>query len=602
MLWRSAIATARSIFCPALVAALLMSMIAPSLASAQTPNNDINFLSGYYRVPYIIAVDDIYGTGSQEMLGTVNDGFGMLRTTIVPGLENIFPVRSNRDTRVADLNNDGLPDIISNTYSCVDPFNHPEDIARVFLNNGNGTFSEVADPFRDSSGHPIELRGRGETIVVADFNNDGYLDAFIPFYTFSPTEPAGCENSPQSYLLINDGTGHFTDIAKQAGVDLPNQFPPIEGAQAVDFNNDGWIDLYGAGHLFINLGPISNPISSNPSRFPANQNTFPRLNGSLSDSESHTQESPGSIKTGPIAFLDFGARFGLPLTVYDEGAKFVDWNNDGTLGLVVHVAEGADTGPSLYAFHNSVFTKVPGAFPADGLGYNCTFGMNAYDLNNDGLDDVIVREGLEAGTDGVCRGPDIPTRIFINQGNNATPRFQPSNTPFNPYILGNWGCPGGASAFGDFNEDGKIDVAFCGNESTVVATNITAVNNPHFVIEILGSRGQRNQQGRVVRASPLSHPGVIYTRVVDSGSGYLSQNQYPILIGTRYNEAHLVNISLPRRLPGRGIAQISFLMSPGQRARVFAPSFTEPNGRVQIDTIQPRSFSPALVHVITGLD
>src|SRR5262249_19936672 len=154
----------------------------------------------------------------------------------------------------------------------------------LFFGHGDGTFTE-APLFRN-----LAIRGKGETVAVADFDNDGDVDVFISYYTF---------NSPQEqcYLLINDGQGHFTDIADAAGVSLRNV--PLgkqpEGAQAVDFNNDGWIDLYAAGHLFINNG----------------------------------------LTNGKPTFTDQRAALGLP-DLGDEGIKFLDWNNDGALDLIIH--------------------------------------------------------------------------------------------------------------------------------------------------------------------------------------------------------------------------------------------------------------------------
>src|SRR5205823_9572387 len=70
----------------------------------------------------------------------------------------------------------------------------------------------------------------------------------------------------QSFLLLNDGTGKFAERAVAAGVSMhstlsgisPQSSDPAgnqpEGAQAVDFNMDGLIDLYAGGHLFINQG------------------------------------------------------------------------------------------------------------------------------------------------------------------------------------------------------------------------------------------------------------------------------------------------------------------------------------------------------------
>src|SRR4029077_9965456 len=299
---------------------------------------------------------------------------------IPPGLDTlILPLaprgehigRQNRDIRIADFDNDGVSDIISNTYDCVDPLNS-DDIARLYKNNGDGTFAEVLNPFKDSNGHPITLQGRGETIVVADFNNDGFLDIFIPYYPFhdsaalgdfDPDAPPGtvCENSQQSYLLLNDGTGHFTDFADIAGVSLRN-LPAalrVEGAQALDFNNDGLMDLYAGSHLFINTG----------------------------------------ITNGIPHFIDMAAAFGLPL-FFDEGAKFIDAYNDGFLDLVLL---NPNTGPVLFKLVGSTpgnragtqsqlsgarFVEQPGAFPE--ATYSETFGINAYDINNDGLEDIII--------------------------------------------------------------------------------------------------------------------------------------------------------------------------------------------------------------------
>ena len=189
-----------------------INQVPPSSATLGT----LDFLGAIYSQPFAIAVGDIYSNGSVQPLGTKNDGFGTLTPLIPPGLESlILPLgprgehvgRGNRDTRIADFENDGFPDVVSNTYDCVDPLN-PDDVARLFKNNGDGTFTEVLNPFRDSKGNPISLQGRGETIVVADFNNDGFLDIFIPYYSYNSTDqdpdgPPGtiCENSEQSYLL-----------------------------------------------------------------------------------------------------------------------------------------------------------------------------------------------------------------------------------------------------------------------------------------------------------------------------------------------------------------------------------------------------------------
>jgi FG-GAP-like repeat len=540
----------------------------------------LDFLGGFYSQPFVVAVGDMYSNGFVQPLGTRNDGFGTLTPLLPSGLETLIlpPLeprdqhtgRVNRDTRVADFDNDGFPDVVSNVYDCVDPLN-PDDIARLYDNNGDGTFTEVQNPFRDSNGRPITLQGRGETIVVADFNNDGFLDIFIPFYSYDSADPdpdgppgAICKNSKQSYLLINDGTGHFTDVADAAGVSLRNlsQEFRVEGAQALDFNNDGLIDLYAGSHLFMNTG----------------------------------------ITNGIPHFVDQVAALGLP-KFHDEGAKFIDAYNDGFLDLVL---QDSDNGPRLFKFERSVsntgprasrierskFVEVPAAFPAET--YNEAFGINAYDINNDGLQDVVI-----------LGNSNCDPKIFLNTGSGFTrvsPQARPftldesAEDPFDGFCFAD-----GSGAFADLNNDGKIDVLWATFTNLLEFINNTTVSNPVFNIELLGPNGEHNQQGRVVRMSPQSRPDVIFTRVVDGGSGYLSQNQYPLLIASPYSEQHVVTVSLPQNFNSNKLANIRFTIIPGQKARVFAPSVANPNGRVELIPMRPFTFDPALYPAAQGI-
>jgi hypothetical protein len=549
-----------------------------------TPAETLDFLGGIYSEPFVIAISHIHSTHSVQPFGTRNDGFGILTPLIPPGVESlILPLgprgehvgRQTRDIRIADFTNDGFPDIITNTYDCVDPLN-PDDVAKLYKDNGDGTFTEVLNPFRDSKGNPITLQGRGETIVVADFNNDGFLDIFIPYYTYNSTDqdPNGvpgdiCENSKQSYLLINDGTGHFTDVADAAGVSLRN-LPVelrVEGAQALDINNDGLIDLYAGSHLFINAG----------------------------------------ITNGVPHFIDLAALYRLP-SLLDEGAKFIDAYNDGFLDLVLL---DPSTGPVLFKLEEPTFEKPAIVSPAGGTHsqliparfvqqpaafpkatYSETFGINAYDINNDGLEDIVI-----------SGGNDCDPKIFLNTGfgfKRVSPRPRPFTLDKSGDPLSGLCYAHGAVGFGDINHDAKIDIFYPTFSSIFYFINNTDVYNPVFLIDVLGPNGEHNQQGRVVRMSPLSRPDVIFTRVVDSGSGYLSQNQYRLLIASPYSEQHVVNLFLPQIFNSNRLANISFMISPGQGAKVFAPSAQNPNGRVELAPMRPFTFDPSLYPAAQG--
>jgi len=224
------------------------------------------------------------------VLGTLNDCNGnlTLRPEADIGLSKLrAPGRARRDARIADFNGDGIPDLIANVYSSV---TDTGSYALLFYGRGDGTFIEATpDQF------PATYRGYGETIVVADFDNDGHLDVFLPNYTDSSSQE-------QNYLLHNRGDGTFVEIADAAGV--ANRGWPltlkVEGVQAFDINGDGFLDLYAASHLYIN--------------------------------------------NGDMTFTDRREDYGLPL-LFDEGAKFLDWDSDGIWTWSCSIPATADAAP-----------------------------------------------------------------------------------------------------------------------------------------------------------------------------------------------------------------------------------------------------------------
>ena len=276
-------------------------------------------------------VGDLDGDGWLESVGGHNDRTGALTYADfgAHGLGNLFsPGRINRDIRIADLNGDGIPDLIANSYA---PIGEAASFARFFRGTGGGNFVE------DPQFAAMSIRGYGETLTVADFNNDGNVDVFMPFYSSdSPLE--------HSYLLVNDGTGKFTDMADAAGLAFRN-VPGnrrVEGTQAIDYNDDGWIDLYVGGKLFRNNGGLS--------------------------------------------FTDVTAQVGLP-DVFDEGIKFFDWNNDGRPDLLIN---DPDFGLALWEFDGAQFHQ---RFVLPSYLNNNIYGFGVADLNGDGREDIILPGG-----------------------------------------------------------------------------------------------------------------------------------------------------------------------------------------------------------------
>ena len=126
---------------------------------------------------------------------------------------------------------------------------------RLYRNTGNGKLQY------DSTALP-EITGSGSSVVANDFDQDGDLDLFVG----GRIVPQRYPESPESYLLINDGTGHFENSTDKFSQTL-SKVGMVSAALWSDINNDGWSDLAVVGEwmpitFFINEGGKSfTPVS-----------------------------------------------------------------------------------------------------------------------------------------------------------------------------------------------------------------------------------------------------------------------------------------------------------------------------------------------------
>ena len=139
---------------------------------------------------------------------------------------NIYSEHPTQTASWGDFNNDGWLDLFIGNESA-EGSNH---ISELYQNNGDGTFSDVAQA------HDINAIGFIKAVIWGDINNDGFLDLYISRLG----EP--------NLLFQNSGPEnnyHFKEISKKSGVTEPlNSFP----AWFWDFNNDGWEDIWVSGY------------------------------------------------------------------------------------------------------------------------------------------------------------------------------------------------------------------------------------------------------------------------------------------------------------------------------------------------------------------
>jgi hypothetical protein len=426
------------------------------------------FVTNTYTLPEVSpALADVDGDKCLDLVGAKGSCAGAFAEVdlAAAGLDSLFAAgRSNGDARFLDVNADGKPDIFSDVSS---PANVGTSRAILDVNQGDGTFQE--DPGVTALG----IGGHGGTVLAADFDNDGDVDVFAP-HDWSGTDGG------RNWLLLNNGSGSFTDNAAAAGLltgPAGAAYVP-GGGQAVDFNEDGKVDLLFGSRLMINNG-----------------------DGTFTD---------GSAAAGltPMA---------------DKGLGLLDVDMDGDLDLVR--SDGTFTW--LYLNSGGVFgpgTVVNGDAASQGA------GMAVCDVNSDGFPDVVeASNAIATGTgtpqllvnaNGQLIRSDIPQEVAAGTGDLIA---------FNDLL----GCA-------DLDSSGVQDIVarWGGFRVMLSALPLASVMR----IRVLGAAGEHNQQGRIVKITPSGFSGHTITRVVESGSGLRSQGNYDLLVGNPWPGDYQVSV------------------------------------------------------------
>lgn len=102
---------------------------------------------------------------------------------------------------------------------------------QLWINNGDGTFVDRALLW----GAALNAEGMAEAsmgVEAADFDGDGDTDLFMAHLL-------GETNT----FYANEGSGTFTDSTIATGLAIPSKWATAFGAAAVDYDNDGWLDI-----------------------------------------------------------------------------------------------------------------------------------------------------------------------------------------------------------------------------------------------------------------------------------------------------------------------------------------------------------------------
>jgi enediyne biosynthesis protein E4 len=391
---------------------------------------------------------------------------------------------------VGDYNNDGFPDIL---ITCVGQ-------NRLFQNTGKGTFVDVTR----SSG----LGGRAgfsTSAVWLDFDRDGFLDLFVCNYVKWAQEfDVFCSQdgqrksycTPEAYrgetcwLFHNRGDGTFEEVTATSGI-LDTSSKSL-GVAVFDHDRDGWPDLLVAN-------------DTQPNKLYRNQR-----NGMFKEV---------GVEAG-LAFSGEGkARAGM-------GVDVADFDNSGTPGVAITNFDNEMIGlyrtirPMLY--EDVAIRSGVGRASQTTLGFGCVF----VDADLDGNLDLVVVNGHIDDTVRSVRNVGYAQRphLFLNRGDGT---FQDVASA----IGSDFGIPrvGRGLAFGDFDRDGDSDLLVTTNNGpALLFRNDQASGNQSIRFHLIGTKSNRDGIGATVR---VTAGGVTQSRLVRSGSSYLSQSELPVTFG-----------------------------------------------------------------------
>ena len=392
---------------------------------------------------------------------------------------------------VGDYDNDGYDDI----YITALDGNH------LFHNLGNGKFSDA------TAKAGVRDAGFATGAVWFDYDNDGKLDLFVSHYvdwSIATDQNCSLDGKNKSYctpelykgqsgtLFHNMGNGRFEDVTKRAGLYDPKS--KSLGIALIDFDNDGWLDLF-----------VANDTQANKLYRNNHNGTFSEV----------------AFEAG-VAYSDAGkARAGM-------GTDAADYDLSGRQSLVI----GNFTNESLALYHNDgsgLFSDTSvGSGIASPSAKSLTFSTFFFDYDLDGLPDIFALNGHVADDITVVQ-PSVHYAerplLFRNIGHG---KFEDVSDRVGSALQ--QAIVGRGAAYFDFDNDGDLDLIVTTNNGPArLLRNDNGNQNDMLRIKTIGTRSNRDGIG--ARVTVETAKGLHLMQMVKSGASYLSQSELPLTFG-----------------------------------------------------------------------
>lgn len=476
----------------------------------------------------------------------------------------------------ADIDHDGYLDI------CTSAVNGGS--TRVYRNNGNGTFSDIAN-----SG----IGGESQAVTFGDVDNDGLPDVYVGWYW----------SNSRMFLGTGGTNPAFSEITGSSGTGTGQTW---EGGAFVDVDNDGNLDLFvtndgssklymgdGAGH-FVDEAAARGVAASGTRAF-----AFADVNG---DGFQDLLLGIGTefhlfLNDGTGHFTDVTASAGLSgITVpaaAAQVAQFADIDNDGDLDLYV-----AGWGHAWLLINDGAghFTDISTSSGINAIagasGHDAPFGVAFGDYDNDGYVDLFIAGGEIGG--------GAYTNLLFHNNHDLT-FTEVASTEGAADIAR---VHGGAFFF-DMDNDGDLDL-FVGGNPNLVLRNET--NNSNWLkVRVEGSVSNRTGVGSkiwVYDAGHLNDAAFLRGfREVSAGSGQASCPPAEQHFGLPSGGTYDVKVRFPSgtvvTLAGKTAAQILSVLEPATPV-VKSVSSTAADGAYGSGSVLPITVTFNVPVIVTG--
>jgi hypothetical protein len=512
----------------ALAIALTASLSEQSLPAQNPPPNRPlqQHPSATGRKPPEVVVSSKSAIEFQDIIASSKIRF-ILKNSVTPQHYTIETMTGG--VAVFDYNNDGLLDIFF-TNGAPLPSMEKTDASysnRLFRNNGDGTFTDVTE----SAG----LKGLGYSmgVAAADYDNDGFVDLFVTGVN-------------RNQLFHNNGNGTFTDVTEKAGVGgvIPKYGKTWSVAAGwFDYNNDGNLDLFVVNYVDYNIATAARwnvrglPAYCSPVGYQGTPDILYRNNGdgTFTDVSEQSHISQYIGKGMGVSFADYDDDGFTDIFVSNDtfqnyllhnngdgtftesallagvaynangramagmGTDFRDIDNDGKPDIFETSMFG-DSFPLYRNLGGGLFEDVSGAAGLTQITSRITaWGTGIFDFDNDSNKDIFTANAaiLDNSMELDHRPYAMPNGLFRNRGNLT---FEDLSTKAGAGFA--TPMPHRGAAFGDLNNDGKIDIVVAVlNGSPQILMNRSENKNHWIILNLVGTKSNRDGLGTKVKVT-----------------------------------------------------------------------------------------------------